>query len=156
MLTEYRGSISGKGIKIGVVVSRFNEVVTKHLLSGALECFEQHNADMNLIAVYWVPGSFEIPKIAKTAAESGKYDGILCLGAVIRGDTPHFDYIAAEVTKVIAQINLQISIPVVYGVLTTDTVEQAVDRSGAKSGNKGWDAAVTLLEMIDLLKKVKK
>jgi len=154
--TIYRGTISGKGVRVGIVISRFNEIITKNLLDGALECLEQHNTDCNTIEVFWVPGSFEIPKAAKAAAETGKFDGVLCLGAVVRGDTPHFDYIAAEVTKGIAQINLQMSIPVVYGILTTDTVEQAIDRSGAKSGNKGWDAAITLLEMIDLIKKMKK
>ncbi|KPK96151.1 6,7-dimethyl-8-ribityllumazine synthase [bacterium SM23_31] len=154
MVKIHKGKISGKGIKAGIIVSRFNEIVTNKLLTGALDCLEQHHTESSDIEVFWVPGSFEIPKIAKIVAETGSFDGVLCLGAVIRGDTPHFDYIAAEVTKGIAQVNLQVKIPVIYGVLTTDTVEQALDRAGAKIGNKGWDAAETMLEVIDLQKNL--
>ena len=148
----HKGKISGKGTKIGIVVSRFNEIVTSNLVRGAIDCLEQHHARSDDIEVFWVPGAFEIPKMAKIVVEKGSFDGVICLGAVIRGETPHFDYIAAEVTKGIALIGMQAAVPVIYGVLTTDTVEQALDRAGAKVGNKGWDAAMTAMEMIDLQK----
>ncbi|MCP4728042.1 MAG: 6,7-dimethyl-8-ribityllumazine synthase [bacterium] len=156
MAKQIKGSISAKGLKVAVIAGRFNEVVTDKLVKGAVDCLEQHECKTNDIDIIWVPGSFEIPIMAKKAVESGKYDGVICAGAIIRGATPHFDYIAAETTKGIGQVSLQAEIPVVYGVLTTDTVEQAMDRAGAKTGNKGWDSSMTLMEMSDLFRKTKK
>jgi len=156
MVTTHKGNITAKDVRIGIVISRFNEIITGKLLDGAIDCLVRHDGDAGNITVFWVPGAFEIPAGARALVESGKFDGIICLGAVIRGETPHFDYIAAEVTKGIAQVNLQSSIPVSYGVITTDSVEQALDRAGAKTGNKGWDAAEGVMEMIDLLKQIKK
>ncbi|MFC1553525.1 6,7-dimethyl-8-ribityllumazine synthase [candidate division KSB1 bacterium] len=152
MVKVHKGKIEGKGIKVGIIVGRFNEIITNKLLDGAVNCLEQHRTDSDNIEVFWVPGSFEIPKLAGILANNKKFDGIICLGAVVRGETPHFDYIAAEVSKGVAQVGLSSKIPVIYGVLTTDTVEQAFDRAGAKTGNKGWEAALTLMEMIDLQK----
>jgi len=156
MSPTYTGNITAKGLNIGIVVSRFNEVITAKLLDGAIDCLVRHDGSRDNIHIHWVPGSFEIPSMARLMLESRKFDGIVCLGAVIRGETPHFDYIAAEVTKGIAQVGLISSIPVSYGVLTTDTVEQAIDRAGAKIGNKGWDAAISVMEMIDMYKQIKK
>jgi len=156
MVTAHKGNISAKGLRLGIIVSRFNEVVTGKLLDGAIDCIVRHDGSADNVDVYWVPGSFEIPSFAQLLVDTEEFDGIICLGAVIRGETPHFDYIAAEVTKGIAQVGLDSPVPVSYGVLTTDTVEQAVDRAGAKVGNKGWDATMSVLEMIDLYKQVKK
>ncbi len=156
MVNTFTGNISAKGQKFGLIVSRFNEVVTGKLLSGALDCIDRHDGDMKNVDVFWVPGSFEIPSMTQKLAATGKYNAIICLGAVIRGETPHFDYIAAEVTKGVAQVGLTSKMPVSYGVLTTDTVEQAIDRAGAKVGNKGWDAALSAMEMVDLYRQVKK
>lgn len=156
MAKQIKGSFNAKGLKIAVVAGRFNEVVTEMLVKGAVDCLEQHGCKSDDIDIIWVPGSFEIPIMARKIVESGKYAGIICAGAVIRGATPHFDYIAAETTKGIGQVSLQADVPVVYGVLTTDTVEQAMDRAGAKTGNKGWDSAMTLMEMSDLFSKIKK
>jgi 6,7-dimethyl-8-ribityllumazine synthase len=149
-----QGNISGKGIKVGIVVSRFNEFITSKLLAGALDCLQRHEVADKDIEIAWVPGSFEIPLTTLKMAGSKKYDAVICLGAVIRGSTPHFDYIAAEVSKGIAQINLQTEVPTIFGVLTTDTIEQAIERAGTKAGNKGWDAALSAIEMVDLLKKM--
>ena len=151
----YEGNTSGKGLKTGIVVSRFNESITKNLLSGAVDCLEKQGVNSGDIEVFRVPGAFEIPKTAQSVVESGKYDGVLCLGAVIRGETPHFDFISKEATNGIAQVAMNSDIPVIYGVITTDTREQAVDRSGGKVGNKGWDTALALLEMVDLRKMIK-
>ncbi|OHD67516.1 MAG: 6,7-dimethyl-8-ribityllumazine synthase [Spirochaetes bacterium RBG_16_49_21] len=148
------GKIDATGLKIAVVVSRFNEFITNKLLSGALDCLKRHNADEGNITIAWVPGSFEIPAVAKIIASSNKYDAVLCLGAVIRGATPHFDYVASEVSKGIASLGLSSKIPVIYGVLTTDTIEQAIERAGAKSGNKGFDAAMSAIEMANLYKRI--
>ncbi len=156
MVQVHKGKITGKNLKIAIVISRFNEFITNSLLKGTLDCLEQHFTDLNAVEVFWVPGSFEIAQMAQSVAKRGNIDGMICLGAVIRGETPHFDYIAAETTKGIGQVGLQSDIPVVYGVLTTDTVEQAIDRAGTKSGNKGWEAALTLLEMSGLMKSLKK
>jgi len=149
----YEGKLSGKGLKIGIVVSRFNEFITQKLLSGALDCLTRHEVDSNQIDVIWVPGAFEIPLAAKKAAQK-EYDAIICLGAVIRGATPHFDYVAAEVTKGVATVSLDAGKPVIFGVLTTDTIEQAIERAGTKAGNKGWEAALAAIEMANLFKKI--
>lgn len=149
------GSLSGKGKRFALVVSRFNEFVTSKLLDGALDCLRRHETGDQDILVVWAPGSFEIPLVAKTLAEGGRYDAIICLGAVIRGATPHFDYVAAEVSKGIAQASLQTGVPMAFGVLTTDTVEQAIERAGTKAGNKGWDAALSALEMANLMAALK-
>lgn len=140
----------------GIVVSRFNEFITSRLLESARDCIRRHNGDENSIQVTWVPGAFEIPLAAKLMAESGKYDSIICLGAVIRGSTPHFDFVAAEVSKGVASIALASNLPVIYGIVTTDTIEQAIERAGTKMGNKGWDAALAAIEMTDLTKSLKK
>jgi 6,7-dimethyl-8-ribityllumazine synthase len=148
------GKFTAKDCKIAIVISRFNEMISARLLNGAIDCLERHNANPEAIEVYYTPGSFEIPVVAKRLAVTKKYDAIICLGAVIRGNTPHFEYIASEVAKGIAQISLELGIPVIFGVLTTDTIEQAIERAGAKAGNKGWDAALAAIEMIDLFKQI--
>jgi 6,7-dimethyl-8-ribityllumazine synthase len=152
MSKNYEGNLLGKGLKFGVVVSRFNEFFSRKLLEGAEDALRRHGVADTDIAVAWTPGSFEIPIIAQKMAASKQYDAVICLGAVIRGATPHFDHIAAEVTKGIAKINLDTGVPVIYGVITTDTLEQAVERSGSKDGNKGFDAAVSAIEMANLVK----
>jgi 6,7-dimethyl-8-ribityllumazine synthase len=148
----FEGMLIGKGLKFGLVVSRFNEFFSSKLLEGAKDALLRHGVSEEDIDTAWVPGSFEIPLIAQKMAESKRYSAVICLGAVIRGATPHFDYIAAEVTKGIARIGLDTGVPVVYGVITTDTLEQAIERSGTKAGNKGFDAAVTAIEMANLVK----
>ncbi|MDD5492703.1 MAG: 6,7-dimethyl-8-ribityllumazine synthase [bacterium] len=151
----FNGKLIAKGLKFGIVVSRFNEFISQKLLSGALDTLIRHDADEEKIDVVWVPGSFEIPYAAAKMAENGKYDAVICLGAVIRGDTPHFDYIAAEVTKGIAQTGLKSGVPTIFGVITTDTLEQAIERAGTKAGNKGADAANSAIEMANLFKQLK-
>jgi len=151
---KYEGVLLGKGLKFGVVVSRFNEFMTRKLLEGAQDALLRHGVNEEDIDVAWVPGSFEIPLAAKKLAETKKYDAIICLGAVIRGATPHFEYIAAEVTKGIAKVGLETGLPVSYGVITTDTLEQAIERAGTKSGNKGFNAAVDAIEMANLFKNL--
>ena len=148
------GHLSAKGKKFGVVVGRFNEFISNKLLSGAVDCIVRNDGSEDEVTVAWVPGSYEIPLIAKKMAESKKYDAVICLGAVIRGATPHFDYIAAEVSKGVAHVGLETGVPVVFGVITSDTIEQAIERAGTKSGNKGWDAAQTAIEMVDLIGKL--
>jgi len=148
------GKIDATGLKIAIVVSRFNEFITNKLLGGAMDCLKRNNADEANITVAWVPGSFEIPAVAKLLAASNKYDAVICLGAVIRGSTPHFDYVAAEVSKGIAAISLSSKMPVIFGVLTTDSIEQAIERAGTKSGNKGFDAAMSAIEMANLYKQI--
>jgi 6,7-dimethyl-8-ribityllumazine synthase len=147
-MAVHQGQLVGEGKSIGIVVSRFNEFITSKLLGGALDALTRHRVAEGDIDVYWVPGSWEIPATAKRLAP--KYDAVICLGAVIRGGTPHFDYVAAEVAKGVAAVGLQSDKPVVFGVLTTDTIEQAIERAGTKSGNRGADAALTALELIDL------
>jgi len=146
------GAIAGKGLKLGIVVSRFNDFITSRLLTGALDALKQCDVDANNITIVRVPGSFEIPMAARKMAVSEKYNAIICLGAVIRGATPHFEYISSEVTKGIANIALETGIPVIYGVLTTDSVEQAIERAGTKNRNRGWDAALQAIEMANLYK----
>lgn len=156
-MTSYgtiEGKLDAKGLKTAIVASRFNDFVTTKLIEGAVDCLSRHGAAEKEITVIRVPGSFELPLAAKKAASSGKYDAIICLGALIRGQTPHFDYIAAEVTKGIAQVSMDTSIPVTFGVITADTLEQAIDRAGAKSGNKGFEAALGAVEMADLLRQM--
>jgi 6,7-dimethyl-8-ribityllumazine synthase len=154
MSTVTEGILNASGKRFGIVASRFNELITKKLLEGAIDCLVRHNAGSDDISIVWAPGAFEIPVIAKKMAKSGKYDAVICLGAVIRGGTPHFDYIAAEVSKGVASVGLEQELPVIFGVLTTDSIEQAVERAGTKSGNKGWDAALTAIEMVDLMAKI--
>lgn len=148
------GMLTGRGKKFGIVVGRFNEFISGKLLDGARDALVRHEVADDDIEVLWVPGSFEIPLAAKKMAESGRYDAVICLGAVIRGSTPHFDYVAAEVSKGIANVGLDLGLPIVFGVLTTDTIEQAIERAGTKAGNKGFDAAMTAIEMADLLTKI--
>ncbi|GHS97073.1 6,7-dimethyl-8-ribityllumazine synthase [Bacteroidia bacterium] len=148
------GNLLAEGQRIGIVAGRFNEFITAKLLGGAVDAFVRHGGKENDIDVAWVPGAFEIPLVAKRMAVSGTYDAVVCLGAVIRGATPHFDMVANEVTKGIAQVGLQSGIPVLFGVLTTDSIEQAVERAGTKAGNKGFDAVVSAIEMVNLLKGI--
>ncbi|MDI3339162.1 MAG: 6,7-dimethyl-8-ribityllumazine synthase [Sphaerobacter sp.] len=149
-----QGLLTGRGLRVGIVVARFNEFITAKLLEGALDGLVRHEVDRDAIEVLWVPGSFEIPLAAKRMAESGRYDAVICLGAVIRGATPHFDYVAAEVAKGVAHVSLATGIPTIFGVLTTDTIEQAIERAGTKAGNKGFDAALTAIEMANALREL--
>jgi 6,7-dimethyl-8-ribityllumazine synthase len=153
---EYRGLIKGKGIKVAIIMSRFNSRVTGILKEGAIDCLKRHEVKEEDIDIYWVPGSFELPMFLSRIVNIKKYDGFLVLGALIRGDTPHFELLASETTKGIAKISLQTTKPIGYGVITADTEEQALSRSGLKVGNKGWDAALTTLEMINLYKDIEK
>ena len=154
MPTYYEGQLSAAGLKFGLIVSRFNDFISEKLLSGALDALMRSGAAEGDISVARVPGSFEIPLVAKRMAKSGAYDAVICLGAVIRGATPHFEYVAAEVTKGIAQVGLETGCPISYGVITSDTIEQAIERAGTKAGNKGFQAAVAAIEMADLLRKL--
>jgi len=151
----HEGKLQAKGYRIGLVVSRFNSFLTDKLLDGALDALKKFGADEADLSIYKVPGSFETPFAVKKLAASGKVDGIVCLGALVRGETPHFDFLAAEVTKGLAQISLESGLPVTMGILTVDSIEQGIDRSGAKSGNKGWDAAASLVEVLNLMKESK-
>ena len=148
------GKLLAEGHKIAIVAGRFNEIITNKLLGGAIDAFKRHGGDENNIDLAWVPGSFEIPLVAKKMAESKKYDAVVCLGAVIRGATAHFEMVANETTKGIAAASLQTGVPVIFGVLTTDNIEQAVERAGSKSGNKGFEAVTTAIEMINLMKQI--
>ena len=153
---KFEGLLLGQGLKIGIVVSRFNEFITGKLLEGAQDGLQRHGVAEANIDVAWTPGSFEIPLIVKKMAQTGKYDAVIGLGTVIRGGTPHFDYIAAEVSKGIAHVSLDTGVPVIFGVITADTLEQAIERAGAKQGNKGFDAAVSAIEMANLSKALNK
>jgi len=154
MPNVYEGKITGEGKKFGVIVGRFNDFISDRLLSGALDALVRHGTKDGDIDIVKVPGSFEIPLLAKKLAQKKKYDAIICLGAVIRGSTPHFEYVSAEVSKGIALVSLESGIPVIFGVITTDTLEQAIERAGSKSGNKGWSAAVAAMEMANLVESV--
>jgi len=156
MTKNFEGMLLGKGLRFGVVVSRFNEFISKKLLEGAEDALLRHGVNQEDIEVAWVPGSFEIPLIAQKLAQTKKYNAVICLGAVIRGDTPHFDYIASEVTKGIAKVGLDAGLPVIYGVITTENLEQAIERAGTKAGNKGFEAAVSAIEMANLVKSISK
>jgi len=149
------GKLNAKGLKIAIVVSRFNSFLSQKLLDGAIDCLKRHEADENNIDVFWVPGSFEIPLMVKKLL-SKNYDGIVALGVLIKGDTPHFDYIATETTKGIAQVSLDSQIPVSFGVVTAENLEQAIERCGTKQGNKGFDAALSVIEMVNLFKEINK
>ena len=152
--TVIEGYFEGEDVKIAIVVSRFNVFITQKLLEGALDVLKRHRVVEKNVYITWVPGAFEIPLIAKKLAETGKFDAVICLGAIIRGATPHFDYVAAESSKGVAQVMLETGIPVIFGILTTDTIEQAIERAGTKAGNKGAEAAMSALEMISLIKKI--
>ena len=154
---QYRvieGEFKGEGLRFGIVVGRFNSLISKKLLEGALDALSRHGVVTENVDIAWVPGSFEIPLVAKKMALSDRYDAIICLGAIIRGATPHFDYVAAECSKGIAQVMLETQVPISFGVLTTDTIEQAIERAGTKAGNKGFEAAMAALEMANLLRKI--
>ncbi len=154
MVTVLEGKYLGEGKKFGIIVSRFNEFISSKLLGGALDGLRRHGVADGDITVAWTPGSFEIPLVAKRMAESGKYDAVIALGCVIRGATPHFEYVAAEASKGVAHVMLDCGIPIMFGILTTDTIEQAVERAGTKSGNKGADAAIGAIEMVNLLEQI--
>ena len=153
-MNVFEGNIVAKNVKIGIVAARFNEFITSKLLGGAIDGLKRHEVEEDQIDVAWVPGAFEIPLIAQKMAQSGKYDAVICLGAVIRGATTHYDYVCAEVSKGIAQVSLQTGVPVMFGVLTTDNIEQAIERAGSKDGNKGFDCATGAIEMINLLRGI--
>lgn len=154
MYNVIEGKLNARDLKFAIVLSRFNEFIGQKLLEGALDCLSRHDADISQVDLIKVPGSFEIPLAANKLAESKKYNAVICLGAVIRGATPHFDYVANEVSKGIAQSSLKSGVPIAFGVLTTDNIEQAIERAGTKSGNKGWDAAMSAIEMADLMKQI--
>ena len=151
MPKPHEGQLDAQGRKFGIAVSRFNDLVTTRLLDGALDCIKRHGGDDDNIQIAWVPGAFELPLVAKKLAESGKFDAVICLGAIIRSDTPHFDYVAGESAKGIARVGLDSGVPVIFGVITADTVDQAVQRAGLKAGNRGWDAALNAVEMASLM-----
>ncbi len=150
----YEGKLVSKDIKVGIVVARFNEFITSKLLGGAIDALKRHEVDENNIEVAWVPGAFEIPLIAAKMAKRKKYDAVICLGAVIRGNTTHYDYVCSEVSKGISQVSLASDIPVMFGVLTTENIEQAIERAGTKAGNKGFDCAVGAIEMVNLIREI--
>ncbi len=149
-MIKHEGNLVVKDQKFAIVVSRFNEFINHKLLDGAIDCLTRHNAKEEYIEVFWVPGAFEIPLTAQKIAESRKFDAVICLGTVIRGATPHFDFVSNEVSKGIASVGLKTGLPIIFGILTTDTLTQAIERAGTKSGNKGWDAALTAIEMVNL------
>ena len=151
-MITYEGKLVAEGLKFGIVAARFNEFITGKLVGGALDALRRHGASEDDIEIAWVPGAYEIPLVAQKMAESKKYDAVICLGAVIRGATPHFDFVCAEVSKGVAQVGLETKVPIAFGVLTTDTIEQAIERAGTKAGNKGFDAAITAIETVNLLK----
>lgn len=148
------GKLDARGLNFGIAIGRFNEFISSKLLGGALDALKRHGAEEDNIEVAWTPGSFEIPLVAKKMATSGNYDAVICLGAVIRGSTPHFDYVANEVSKGIAHVSLETEVPVIFGVITTDSIEQAIERAGTKAGNKGFDAAMSAIEMGNLMKDI--
>jgi 6,7-dimethyl-8-ribityllumazine synthase len=154
MFKIIEGQLDAKGFRFGVVVSRFNDFISSHLLEGCMDSLVRHGAREETVKIYKVPGSFEIPAVAKKLALSGSFDAIICLGAVIRGDTPHFDYVAAEVSKGIANSSMETGVPIIYGIITSDTIEQAIERAGTKAGNKGWDAGISAIEMVNLYKNI--
>ena len=153
-MSVFEGNLIGTGLKVGIVVSRFNELLSTRLLGGATDALERHGVDSDAVDVAWVPGGFEIPLAAKRMAATGRYDAVIALGVIIRGGTPHFDYVAAEASKGIAKASLDTDVPVMFGVITADTIEQAVERAGTKAGNKGWDAALGAIEMANLLRSM--
>jgi 6,7-dimethyl-8-ribityllumazine synthase len=154
MPKTYEGQLIAKGLKFGIVASRFNEMISSKLLEGAMDGLKRHGVADGDIGVAWVPGAFEIPMVAKKMAESKRYDAVICLGAVIRGSTPHFDYVASEMSKGIAQVGMMTGVPTIFGVITTDSIEQAIERAGTKAGNKGFAAAESAIEMANLLRSL--
>ena len=154
MANVIEGDLIARGLKFAIVVGRFNETITKQLLEGAMNCLKRHEASEDMQDIYWVPGAREIPTLARKLVETGKYDGIICIGAVIKGATSHFDFVAQEASKGISELAYSSNIPVIFGILTTNTVEQAIERAGTKMGNKGWDSALAAIEMHNLFKKV--
>lgn len=152
MTTTYEGNLVAKGLRFGIVASRFNDLITRRLLSGALDALARHGADEEQTDVAWVPGAFELPMVAQVMAQSARYDAVICLAAIIRGATPHFEYVAAEAAKGIAKVGLDTGVPTIYGVLTADSIEQAIERAGTKSGNRGFDAARSAIEMANLMR----
>ena len=153
-MKTYEGNLMAKGLKVGIIVGRFNEFIGSKLLGGSIDALKRHGMEEDDIEITWAPGAFEIPLIAKKMAKSKKYDAVICLGAVIKGATTHYDYVCSEVSKGIANVSLDTEVPVIFGVLTTDTIEQAIERAGTKAGNKGYDAAVSAIEMANLLKEI--
>jgi 6,7-dimethyl-8-ribityllumazine synthase len=153
-MKKIEGNLQAGNHKFGIIVGRFNEFIGSKLLDGSLDALKRHGASEENIEIAWTPGAFEIPLVAKKMAKTKKYDAIICLGAVIRGATPHFDYVSAEVSKGIAHVTLETEVPVIFGILTTDSIEQAIERAGTKSGNKGFDVAVTAIEMVNLMKTI--
>jgi 6,7-dimethyl-8-ribityllumazine synthase len=143
-----------KGLRFGIIVSRFNRFISERLLEGALDCIKRHDGDEEKINIFWAPGSFELPLVAKKLAESSKFDALICIGAVVRGDTPHFDFIASETAKGIAKVSLDTGVPVSFGIITADSADQAIERAGLKQGNKGWDAALSAIELANLFKHI--
>ncbi|WP_047152716.1 6,7-dimethyl-8-ribityllumazine synthase [Aneurinibacillus tyrosinisolvens] len=154
MTKTYEGNLIGTGLKVGIVVGRFNEFITNKLLGGALDALKRHGVAEEDVEVAWVPGAFELPLIVKKMADSKRYDALIALGTVIRGSTPHFDYVCNEAAKGIASVGLQTGVPAIFGVLTTDTIEQAIERAGTKAGNKGWEAAASAIEMANLIRSM--
>lgn len=154
MARRFEGKLDGSGLKFGIVVSRFNDVITSRLLEGALDCLYRHGVEEKNIDIYWVPGAFEIPVTLKKVTLKGDYDALVSLACIIRGETPHFEYVSAEVAKGIAQVSLETGVPVAFGVVTADSLEQAVNRAGAKSGNKGFQAALSAIEMANLFRQI--
>lgn len=150
----YEGNLVSESIRIGIIASRFNEFIVSKLLSGALDALKRHNVNENDIEIAWVPGAFEIPLIASKMAKSGKYDAVICLGAIIRGSTSHYELVCSEVTKGIAAVSLKSDIPVMFGVVTTENIEQAIERAGTKAGNKGYDSAMSAIEMVNLIREI--
>lgn len=155
MANIIEGNLISQGLKYGIVAGRFNEFIVSKLVSGALDCLKRHGVQDGEVDVAWVPGAFELPLIAHKMAESGKYDAVITLGAVIRGATPHFDFVCSEAAKGVAQVGMKTGVPTIFGVLTTDSIEQAIERAGTKAGNKGWEAASTAIEMANLTKQLK-
>jgi len=153
-MTVYEGNLIGTGLKVGVVISRFNELLSTRLLGGAQDALARHGVEPDDVDVAWVPGAFEVPLVAKKMADSKRYDAVIALGVIIRGGTPHFDFVAAEASKGIAKASLDSGVPVMFGIITADTIEQAVERAGTKAGNKGWDAALAAIEMANLAKSL--
>ena len=154
MVKVFEGHLLGQGLRFGLVVGRFNEFITNKLMSGALDALKRHGVEDQDVEVAWVPGAFELPMVAGKMVSLRRFDAVICLGAVIRGATPHFDYVASEVSKGVAKVGLDSGIPVIFGVITADTIEQAIERAGTKAGNKGWDAGVTAIEMANLIKGI--
>ncbi len=154
MPRSLEGSLTAKGLRFAIVVSRFNSLVTTRLLDGALDALRRHNADEDAVTIAWVPGSFEIPLVAKKLTQSSNWDAVICLGCVLRGDTPHFEYVASETAKGIAKVGLETGVPTIFGIVTADTLEQALERAGGKAGNRGFDAAMAAMEMANLMKQL--